>query len=106
MALDFPAPLFFDRPWICEGLMGTPPLQEWIARAQNGGEVLRTLQKLDVRFLVVTPGYGGGTTESLLPLADSRSGLQRVLDLRAALRRIGSCDGVDVFAVPTPRAGT
>ncbi len=104
MALDFPAPMYFDRPWVCEGIMGTPPLQEWIARAHDGREVLRSLQRMNIRYLVVTPGYGGGTAESLLPLAKSRDGLRRTLALRAALRCIGTFDGVDVFAVPTPQA--
>ena len=103
MALDFPAPLYFDRPWICEGVMGTPPLQEWVARARDGSEVLRELERRDVRYLVVTPGYGGGTPASLLPLASTRAELRRVLTLRAALTRIGTADGVDVYAVPAPR---
>jgi hypothetical protein len=103
MALDFPAPLYFDRPWICEGVMGTPPLQEWVARARDGGALLRELQAHDVRYLVVTPGYGGGTPASLLPLASNRAQLQRVLALRAALARIGTAGGVDVYAVPRPR---
>jgi hypothetical protein len=106
MALDFPAPMFFGRPWVCEGIMGRPPLQDWIAHDRDGAEVLRTLQRNDIRFLVVTPGYGGGTPGSLLPLADSRDGLQRVLALRAALRLIETVDGVDVFAVPARRTGT
>ncbi len=26
MALDFPAPFYFDRPWIAEGILNQPPL--------------------------------------------------------------------------------
>ena len=83
--------------------MGTPPLQAWVARARDGDEVLRELERRDARTLVVTPGYGGGTPASLLPLASTRAELQRVLALRAALTRIGTAGGVDVYAVPAAR---
>ena len=104
MALDFPAPYFFDRPWIGEGLMGTPPLQEWVGGSGDAAGVLRRLAAEGVRYLVVTPGYGGGTPATMLPLAASPGALERVGELRAALVSIGSRDGVDVFFVPA--AGT
>jgi len=100
MALDFPALMYFDRPWIAEGMMIKPPLQEWIERAGDGGEVLRRLQAEKVRLLVVTPGYGGGSRESLLPLASTPAQLQRTLALRASLELVGTRDGVDVYRVP------
>jgi hypothetical protein len=112
MALDFPAPFLFDRPWIGEGIMGVPPLQDWIERSADSSEVLRRLRGEDVRYLVVTPGYGGGTAATLLPLASSPAAMKRVVELRAALTPVGTRDGVDVFLVPgsghadTPRPPT
>ncbi|HUK11979.1 MAG TPA: hypothetical protein VLW17_01655, partial [Thermoanaerobaculaceae bacterium] len=106
MALDFPAPFCFDRPWIAEGLAVEPPLRVWIESSRSAADVLDHLRREDVRYLVVTPGYGGGTPQSLLPLADSRQSMQRVLGLRAALRLVGTADGVDVFAVPPAAAST
>ena len=100
MALDFPAPMCFDRPWIAEGMMVEPPLKEWIEGGRDGGEVLRRLQVDDVRLLVVTPGYGGGSRESLLPLASTRAELQTTLSLRSSLESVGTLDGVGVYRVP------
>ena len=44
-ALDFPAPYYFDRPWIAEGVMNEPPLQRWIAEAQSADDVLRRMRE-------------------------------------------------------------
>ncbi|MFI5142664.1 MAG: hypothetical protein ACHQQS_06450 [Thermoanaerobaculales bacterium] len=105
MALGFPSPFYLDRPWIAEGMMVEPPLQAWVRSARNDQEVLHRLRAADVRFLLVSPTYGGGTPQTLLPLAHSRDALERVLALRTALRPIASLDGVDVFEIPPqPRA--
>ncbi len=53
MALDFPAPYYFDRPWIVEGVLHEPPLLRWI----RDGNAMRKLDENDVRILVVTPAY-------------------------------------------------
>ena len=100
MALDFPAPMCFDRPWIAEGMMIEPPLKEWIERSRDGGEVFRRLQADDIRLLVVTPGYGGGSRASLLPLASTPAELQTTLSLRSSLESVGTLDGVGVYRVP------
>jgi hypothetical protein len=100
MALDFPAPFLFDRPWLAEGMLVKPPLQEWLERGGDAAQLLDRLRREDVRYLVVTPGYGGGTPASLLPLATSAAQRRRVLQLRAKLERLATLDGVDVFAVP------
>src|SRR5205085_806861 len=53
MALDFPAPYYFDRPWIVEGVLHEPPLQRWLRE----GDALAKLRQYDVRVLVLTPAY-------------------------------------------------
>ena len=99
MALDFPTPYYFDRPWIDEGMVNDPPLQSWIAEARSADDVLRRLHAAGVRYLVVTPGYGGGTPASLLPLARDRRQAEIILALRRRLVLIGSVDRIDVLAV-------
>ncbi len=100
MALDFPAPFYFDRPWIAEGLLNEPPLKTEIAHARDADDVLRWLHSLDIRWLVVTPGYGGGRVTSLWPLAASRPQLELVQDLKRRLTLVSSAAGVDVYLVP------
>lgn len=100
MALDFPGPYFFERPWIAEGIMNDPPLKRWLQAGDGAEAILSRLRALDVRYLVVTPGYGGGTNASLLPLAFSAQSARALLDLRSRLRLVGRVDGVDVWAVP------
>lgn len=102
MALDFPAPFYFDRPWIVEGLLAEPPLKQWLETDPREASLLRRMQELDVRYLVVTPGYGGGTPASLLPLAGSREQAKAIFALRARLRLVGTAGGVDVYEVPAP----
>jgi len=99
MALDFPTPYYFDRPWIAEGILNDPPLQRWIAEARSADDVLRRLHAANVRYLVVTPGYGGGTAASLLPLARDRRQAEIIVALRRRLILIGSVDRVDVLLV-------
>jgi hypothetical protein len=100
MALDFPAPFYFDRPWIVEGILNEPPIRAELARDRSGEEVLAWLRSQDVRLLVVTPAYGGGRPVSLLPLARSPRELAVVLELKARLQLLGSPGGVDVYRVP------
>jgi hypothetical protein len=100
MALGFPAPFYFDRPWIAEGMMVEPPLESWLRSARDESELRRRLHAADVRYLVVTPPYGGGTDRSLLSLATSASTLREVIELRSWMRPLARVDGVDVYAVP------
>jgi hypothetical protein len=99
MALDFPAPYYFDRPWIAEGVLNDPPLQRWIAEARSADDVVRRLRANDVRYLVVTPGYGSGTRNALLPLARDRRQAEIILALRRRLILLANVDRVDVLAV-------
>lgn len=100
MALDFPGPYYFDRPWIAEGVLTEPPIRRWLREEPSAEGVLRRLASLDVRYLVVTPGYGGGTGASLFPLATSRESAAALVALRSQLRLAGRVDGVDVWEVP------
>ncbi len=100
MALDFPTPFFFDRPFIAEGVLNEPPVARWIAEARTADDVLRLLHDHNVRLLVVTPGYGGGTPLALLPLAKNEREAAIVTALRARLRLVRTIDGVDVVEVP------
>ena len=97
MALDFPAPYLFDRPWIAEGTANDPPLQIWLRAGASGDRLRAELRSRHVRYLVVTPGYGGGTAASLLPLAETPDQTAAVLDLRSHLHRMYSKDHVDVL---------
>jgi hypothetical protein len=76
MALDFPAPYYFDRPWIVEGVLHEPPLVGWL----RDGTAMAKLRQYDVRILVLTPAY-----RKLVP--------------PAPFRLVQSVDGVDVYAV-------
>jgi hypothetical protein len=105
MALDFPAPFYFDRPWIAEGLVTEPPLRRWLAAGWDAARIEEELRRLDVRAIAVTPGWGGGAPGALLPLARTPAEGREILALRSRLRRLGSFDGVDVFTplAPPPR---
>jgi hypothetical protein len=101
MALDFPAPYYFNRPWIVEGILNQPPLKAAIASSRSAEQVLAWLQALDIRYLVVTPAYGGGQAVSLLPLAATPRTLAIVASLRAHLELLRSSEGIDVYRIPT-----
>lgn len=103
MALDFPAAFYFDRPFIVEGIHNEPPLKSWLAKERSVSGVLNRLYALDVRYILVTPGYGGGRPMSLLPLASSRESASRTLELRRLLRLLTTVDGVDIYEVPPPK---
>jgi len=103
MALDFPGPVYFDRPWIVEGLRNEPPLKLWLQGGADANALLSNLHDLDVRYLVVTPGYGGGTPASLYPLAGSRAQAGALVAFRSHLQLLATIDSVDVYAVPRER---
>lgn len=100
MALDFPAPFLLDRPWIAEGLLNDPPLQHWLGQADSAEALVRAMQDRNIRYLLVTPGWGGGTPNSLLPLARSPAELALLRRFRQRLTWLGAFQEVDVFAVP------
>ena len=100
MALDFPGPYYLDRPWVAEGVLNEPPLRLWLGEGADAAELLARCRGLGVTHLLVTPGWGGGTPASLLPLARSRREAEAVLAFRARLRRVTTIDGVDVFELP------
>ena len=100
MALDFPAPYYFDRPWIAEGILNVPPLRQWIADAGTADDVLRRLRDANVRYIVVTPGYGGGTRASLLPLAENPREAAIIVELRRHLVLMQTLDHTDVLELP------
>lgn len=101
MALDFPAPFYLDRPWIAEGILVDPPLRSWLQGARSGTELVGRLRAENVSVLLVTPGYGGGTARSLLPLAADAREARVISDLRRRLERVATVDGVDVYRVPS-----
>ncbi len=105
MALDFPALFYLDRPFIAEGIIHDPPLKGWIDEARSADDVLRRLRALGVEHILVTPGYGGGTAASLLPLASDAARGRIVLDLRKSLRLVGRVDQVDIYEVPRSSGG-
>ena len=100
MAVDFPAPYYFDRPWIVEGILNEPPLRDWLGQARTADDVLARLRAMNVRYIVVTPGYGGGTNASLLPLARDRREAEIVAALRKRLQFLQRIDGCDIVRVP------
>ena len=99
MALDFPAPFLFDRGWVAEGLVNRPPMGEWLEQTQQVDEIRAKLDHYDVRWIVVTPGYGGGRPESLLPVASTAEEAAIILNLRQHLELVFSEQNVDVWRV-------
>lgn len=99
LAFDFPAVYYLDRPWLTEGILNDPPLRDWIAHAREADDVLAELRTRHLRYIAVTPGYGGGTPYALMPLARNRHDAQIIVALRQHLRPLLRVDGVDVFEV-------
>ncbi|MEN8164010.1 MAG: hypothetical protein ABFS37_07770 [Acidobacteriota bacterium] len=99
MALDFPAPFLFDRPWVAEGLVNRPPMSLWLEQTRNVDELLARLAHHEIRWIVVTPGYGGGRPQSMLPVASTPEEAGIVLGLRQYLELVFSDDNVDVWRV-------
>jgi hypothetical protein len=103
MALDFPAPYYLNRPWVAEGLLNEPPLRLWLAAGESADTIVGRLTALDIRYVIVTPRFGGGTTHTLLPLARSPAELATVAALRGRMTLLVSLGGVDVLRFnPTP----
>lgn len=100
MALDFPAPFYFDRPWIAEGMINDPPLQQWLADSRSADDLIARLQSENVRYIVVTPGYGGGTAAALMPLARNPREAAILAELRRRSTLLRSIDRTDIVAVP------
>ncbi len=100
MALDFPALFYLDHPWMAESVEATPPLKRWLQRGMTAPQILSALAHHDVRLILVTPGYGGGTSYSLLPLAAGPRQTATILRLREHLHHLETVDGVDLWRVP------
>lgn len=103
MALDFPAPALFDRPWVAEGLVNRPPLAMWLDAGEDVAGLLDALHRLDIRWIIVTPGYGGGKSESLVLVGRGSEQHRTLLQLRENLHLVYRKDGVDIWSVP-PRS--
>ncbi len=99
MALDFPAPFLFDRPWVAEGLVNRPPMSLWLEQTLSVDDLLAELRRNDVRWIIVTPGYGGGRPQSMLPVASTPEEAGIVLSLRQHLELVFSEEKVDVWRV-------
>jgi hypothetical protein len=100
MALDFPGPYHLARPWVAEGVVNEPPLRLWLAGGADGDDLLARCLDLGVTHLLVTPGWGGGTSASLFPLARSPEEAKAIVAFRSRLRLVATVDGVDVFELP------
>jgi hypothetical protein len=105
MAGDFPGPVYFDRPWVVEGLINEAPLTAWIRAGEGADRLLERLHEGGVRWLLATPAFGGGTPLSLLTYAPDPSKAPVMAALRARLRFVATVDGVDVWEVPPPTSG-
>lgn len=102
MAIDFPAPFYLARPWVAEGVVNVPPLKQWLGEGCGADELLLRTRALGVRWILVTPGYGGGSPLSLLALTapTDRRGVETLLAFRSRLRLVSTVDGVDLWEVP------
>jgi hypothetical protein len=100
MALDFPSPYYFDREWVAEGIQNDPLLMAWVRGGIRSEEMVGRLERMGIAWIVVTPGYGGGRRESLLPLASSEEEAREVMRLRERLRLAWSERGTDIYEVP------
>lgn len=100
MAGDFPGPLYFDRPWLVEGLINEPPLTTWVREGADAATLLARLHANGIRWLLATPAFGGGTPLSLLTYAPDPSRAAPMAGLRSRLRLVATVDGVDVWEVP------
>jgi hypothetical protein len=106
MAGDFPGPVYFDRLWIVEGFINEAPLTTWVRSGDDADRLLEKLHENGIRWLLATPGFGGGTPLSLLPYAPDPSKAAPMAALRTRLRFVKNVDGVDVWEVPAPAPST
>lgn len=97
MALDFPAPYLFKRSWLAEGLVNKPPIRMWLDEAKTVNDLVEKIKQHDIKLIVVTPGYGGGRSYALLPLAQNDHEARLIMQLRQRLKRVFSKDEVDVY---------
>lgn len=97
MAMDFPAPYLFERFWLAEGLVNKPPLRMWLDQAETAADLVTKMKQNNIKLIVVTPGYGGGQSYALLPVAQSQSEARLIMELRQRLKRVFSKDSVDVY---------
>ena len=104
MVGDFPGPVYFNRPWIVEGLINEAPLTIWIRNGETADRLLARLHENGIRWLLATPAFGGGTPLSLLTFAPDPSKAHVMAALRSRLRFVATVDGVDVWEVPAPPA--
>jgi hypothetical protein len=102
MVGDFPGPVYFNRPWIVEGLINEAPLTIWIRKGENADRLLARLHENGIRWLLATPAFGGGTPLSLLTYAPDPTKGHIMAALRARLRFVKTVDGVDIWEVPAP----
>ena len=102
MAGDFPGPVYFERPWVVEGLINEAPLTIWIRNGEGADRLLARLHENGIRWLLATPAFGGGTPLSLLTYAPDPSKAHVMANLRSRLRFVATVDGVDVWEVPPP----
>ncbi len=100
MAMDFPAPFLFDRPWVAEGLVNQPPLRLWLDEAGTADDLYDDVVRHGIAWIVITPGYGGGRREALLPLARTEAEARLLLGFRSRLELVYRYDFVDVWRVP------
>lgn len=104
MAGDFPGPVYFNRPWIVEGLINEAPLTIWIRNGEGADRLLARLHENGIRWLLATPAFGGGTPLSLLTYAPDPSKAHVMAALRSRLRFVKTVDGVAVWEVPAAAA--
>jgi hypothetical protein len=99
MAMDFPAPYLFNRPWVAEGLVNKPPLQLWLEQAKTEDDLVEKMHNHRIKLLVVTPGYGGGQGFALLPVSRTKREANLILMLKRHLKKVYSKDSVDVYSL-------
>lgn len=97
LAMDFPAPYLFKRPWLAEGLVNKPPLRMWLDRAGSSTDLIERIKQNRITLIVVTPGYGGGQPFAFLPLAKTEREAGMLGELRRRLKLVFSKNSVDVY---------
>ena len=104
MVGDIPGPVYFNRPWIVEGLINEAPLTIWIRNGEDADRLLARLHENGIRWLLARPAFGGGTPLSLLTYSPDPSKDHVMAALRSRLRFVKTVDGVDVWEVPASAA--
>ena len=91
---------YFSRPWIVEGINNRPALYQWLEAGDDAEAIMNRLQRHGVSYLVITPGYGGGSPFSLVAVGETHRQRAVMAQLRSRLELIGTVDSVDVYRVP------